>query len=94
MVKPNESGTIDRNERERGNAPLVPYFIVCCAVAGLFIWLANSTSSAFLEAELAACTANCSPARARLEATRQELVHQKRTRHASAYQLPECTCLR
>lgn len=72
----------------------VVYFIACCAGAGLFMWYAKTTSSTFLEAELASCREKCSPFPAKLEATRQELAHQQRSRRGPAYQSPECQCVR
>jgi hypothetical protein len=72
----------------------VVYFIGCCAVAGIYVWYAKTASSAFLEAELAACIKKCSPFRAKLETTRQELAYQQRSGRGSAYKSPECKCVR
>jgi len=71
---------------------LVVYFIACCAIAGAYMWRANATSSTFLEGELAACIKQCSPLRAKLEATRQELAYQQPPWRSQAYNYPVCKC--
>jgi hypothetical protein len=69
------------------------YFIGCCALAGGYLWYVKATSSAFLDAELAACVDRCKPLRAKLETTRQELAYQQPYRQASAYKQAVCKCL-
>jgi hypothetical protein len=73
---------------------VVVYVIGCCAVAGGYLWYARTTSSTFLEAELAACVKQCSPFKARLEATRQELAYQQPPWRSPAYKNPQCKCVR
>jgi hypothetical protein len=72
---------------------VVVYFIGCCAVAGIYVWYVKITSSTFLEAELAACFKKCSPLRAKLEATRQELSYQQPPWRSPEYKYPECKCI-
>ena len=74
--------------------PWVVYFVGCCLVAGLYLWYAKTTSSAFLEAEIAACAKQCSPSRAKLETTRQELAYQRPPWRGATYNSPECRCVR
>ena len=41
--------------RKHGHVRLAVYFVGSCSVAGIYLWYAKTTSSAFLEAEIAAC---------------------------------------
>ena len=70
------------------------YFIACCVVAGGYMWYVKTTSSRFLEAELAACVKKCSPFPAKLETTRQELTYQQPPWRSPAYNHPVCRCVR
>jgi hypothetical protein len=76
-----------------GRVPWVVYFVGCCVGAGAYLWYVKATSSAFLEAERAACVKKCSPSRAKLETTRQELAHQRPAWRGETYNAPECRCL-
>jgi len=73
---------------------LVVYFIACCAIAGSYLWYSQTSSSAFLQAELAACSEKCVPLRAKLEATRQELSYQQPPWRSPEYGHPVCKCVR
>lgn len=80
--------------RKHRHVLLLAYFIGCCAVAGIYIWYAKTTSSTFLEAELAACIMKCSPFRAKLGTTRQDLAYQEPALRGPEYKSPECKCVR
>lgn len=67
--------------------------LVYSLMAGIYIWYAKTTSSTFLEAELAACIMKCSPFRAKLGTTRQELAYQEPALRGPDYRSPECKCI-
>ena len=72
---------------------MLAFLVGWCSVAGVFMWRAKTTSPTLMEAELAACVKMCSPFRAELETTRQELAFQRSWRGPS-YKYPECKCVR
>lgn len=79
--------------REHRVARVVVFLVVWCAIAGVFMWHAKTTSPTFLEAELASCAKKCSPKRAELETTRQERAYQQSSWRSPASKYPECKCL-